>query len=44
MVTNDSYKKLLDGNRKYAMEKKYDDPEYFKKLSLGQTPEYLWIG
>ncbi|MFY8166217.1 MAG: carbonic anhydrase, partial [Sediminibacterium sp.] len=26
------------------LEKKFDDPEYFKKLSLGQTPKYLWIG
>lgn len=39
-----SYKKLLDGNRRFAMEKKFDDPEYFKKLSLGQKPDYLWIG
>ncbi len=39
-----SYKRLLDGNRKYSMSKKFDDPEYFKKLSLGQTPGYLWIG
>ena len=39
-----SYQKLLDGNRRYSLEKKVDDPEYFKKLSLGQTPEYLWIG
>lgn len=39
-----SYKKLIDGNRKFAMERKVDDPHYFKNLSLGQTPEYLWIG
>lgn len=39
-----SYKKLIDGNRRFAMEKKFDDPEYFKKLSLGQKPDYLWIG
>lgn len=39
-----TYEKLLEGNRKYAMNKKLEDPEYFKKLSLGQTPEYLWIG
>lgn len=38
------YKKLIDGNRRYALEKKFDDPEYFKKLSLGQKPDYLWIG
>ncbi len=39
-----SYKRLIDGNRKYSLKKKFDDPEYFKKLSLGQKPEYLWIG
>jgi carbonic anhydrase len=39
-----SYERLIDGNRKYSMSQKFDDPEYFKKLALGQTPEYLWIG
>lgn len=39
-----SYKKLLDGNRHFSMSKKFEDPEYFKKLSLGQKPDYLWIG
>jgi carbonic anhydrase len=39
-----SYKRLIDGNRLFAMTKKVDDPEYFKKLSLGQKPDYLWIG
>ncbi len=39
-----AYQRLLDGNRRFAMEKKFDDPEYFKKLSLGQKPDYLWIG
>jgi carbonic anhydrase len=40
----ESYKRLIDGNRRFAMTKKFEDPEYFKKLSLGQRPEYLWIG
>lgn len=44
MNLKSSYKRLMDGNLKYAMSKKFDDPEYFKKLSLGQTPDYLWIG
>lgn len=44
MGTNASYKRLVDGNRKYALSKKYDDPDYFKKMSVSQTPEYLWIG
>jgi len=39
-----SYKKLIEGNKKFAAERKIDDPHYFKNLSLGQTPEYLWIG
>ena len=39
-----AYQKLIDGNRRFALEKKFDDPEYFKKLSLGQKPDYLWIG
>jgi carbonic anhydrase len=39
-----AYQKLIDGNRRFALDKKFDDPEYFKKLSLGQKPDYLWIG
>ena len=39
-----AYQRLLDGNRRFALEKKFDDPEYFKKLALGQKPDYLWIG
>jgi carbonic anhydrase len=45
MENNDtSYKRLLEGNRRFALSKKFEDPEYFKKLSLGQKPGYLWIG
>jgi len=44
-MKNDAlYQKLISGNKKFALEKKFDDPEYFKKLSLGQKPDYLWIG
>lgn len=39
-----AYQKLIDGNRRFALEKKIDDPQYFKKLSLEQKPDYLWIG
>jgi len=39
-----SYRKLIEGNKRFSLSKKFEDPEYFKKLSLGQTPEYLWIG
>ena len=40
----ESYERLLIGNKKWATEKLQQDPNYFKGLSLGQTPEYLWIG
>jgi carbonic anhydrase len=39
-----AYQKLIDGNRLFSLSKKFDDSEYFKKLSLGQKPDYLWIG
>jgi carbonic anhydrase len=39
-----SYQKLIQGNKLYAETKLFRDPDYFKKLSEGQTPNYLWIG
>jgi carbonic anhydrase len=39
-----SYDKLLLENKAWAAEKVQDDPNYFKKLSGIQTPEFLWIG
>lgn len=41
---NASYQKLIEGNIRFSESKKFEDPEYFKKLSLGQKPDYLWIG
>ncbi|MES2565960.1 MAG: carbonate dehydratase [Bacteroidota bacterium] len=41
---NDSYQRLIEGNKRFSMAKKFEDPLYFKKLSLGQKPDYLWIG
>lgn len=41
---NDSYNKLILGNKLFSDNKTFNDPDYLKKLSLGQTPEYLWIG
>lgn len=40
----ESYNRLLEGNKFFSETKKNEDPEYFKKLSLGQKPDYLWIG
>ncbi len=39
-----SYQKLIHGNKIYAETRLFQDPDYFKKLSQGQTPTYLWIG
>ncbi|MEW7006229.1 MULTISPECIES: carbonic anhydrase [unclassified Lentilitoribacter] len=35
---------LLETNVKWASGKREQDPEYFKRLSALQHPEYLWIG
>jgi len=39
-----SIDKLLSENKSWAAGKKADDPDYFKRLSLIQKPEFLWIG
>ena len=39
-----SYQRLIEGNKRFSLSKKFEDPEYFKKLSIGQKPDYLWIG
>src|SRR5688572_6226960 len=39
-----SYEQLLIENKSWAAGIIKVDPEYFKKLSELQTPEYLWIG
>jgi carbonic anhydrase len=36
--------KLLLDNKAWASGKKADDPGYFERLSLLQTPAFLWIG
>ncbi len=35
---------LLDHNIRWATGKVRDDPDYFRRLSALQRPEYLWIG
>lgn len=39
-----SYVRLLDGNKAWAEQKLGENKNYFKKLSKGQHPKYLWIG
>ena len=35
---------LFDSNRAWATRIQQQDPEFFRKLSRQQSPEYLWIG
>jgi carbonic anhydrase len=35
---------IFDRNRKWAEKVKEADPDFFKRLSKQQKPEYLWIG
>jgi carbonic anhydrase len=39
-----SYTKLLENNRRWAVQNKKDDPDLFNQLAEGQNPQYLWIG
>jgi carbonic anhydrase len=38
------YQKILQNNRDWVEGKLKSDPDFFKKLSEGQTPPLLWIG
>lgn len=40
----DIYKDLLSGNKNWVEEKLRQDPQFFERLSQGQSPEVLWIG
>lgn len=35
---------LFNNNKIWAAERIAEDPDYFKRLSRAQKPEYLWIG
>jgi carbonic anhydrase len=38
------YLRLLEGNKRFVKNMLEKDPDYFRNLSKGQSPEYLWIG
>lgn len=38
------YNQLLQNNKDWVKSKLEQDPDYFKRLSLGQSPPILWIG
>ncbi|OYP38866.1 carbonate dehydratase [Rhodopirellula sp. MGV] len=35
---------LIENNRKWVQSVNESDPDFFDKLSKGQSPEFLWIG
>ncbi|MDZ4843975.1 MAG: carbonic anhydrase [Chitinophagales bacterium] len=39
-----TFEKIFENNKKWVSEKLALDPQYFDKLSKGQTPEFLYIG
>lgn len=39
-----SYENIFENNQKWIQEKLGEDADFFKKLSEGQAPEYLYIG
>ena len=41
---SDFYKKIIEGNKNWVASKINEDPDYFEKLSKGQSPPLLWIG
>lgn len=40
----ESFKALLDNNRKWASEMVAEDPEFFSRMEGGQTPQFLIVG
>ncbi|EEH34667.1 carbonic anhydrase [Paracoccidioides lutzii Pb01] len=40
----ETHERIFENNRKWAAEKAAKDPHFFEKLSMGQNPDYLWIG
>lgn len=38
------YKHLLLANKAWAAERLEENPEYFQRQTVGQQPEFLWIG
>lgn len=39
-----SHDRIFENNKKWADEMRKKKPAFFKELSAGQSPEYLWIG
>jgi hypothetical protein len=40
----ESYNDLIKGNHQWVEQQLEKDPDLFKRLSAGQSPQVLWIG
>lgn len=40
----ETYRLLLEGNKKWVQERLNEDPDFFNDLAKGQSPQILWIG
>lgn len=40
----EGYNKIFENNKKWVQNKTQNDPDYFKRSSQSQNPEYLYIG
>jgi len=43
-MSKESVEKLLQANQQWVEEELIKDPNFFKDLAKGQTPQFLWIG
>ncbi len=43
-MEDDTYRKLLEGNRQFVKRVSEQDPEFFERLAAAQSPKVLWIG
>lgn len=43
-MADDTYIKLIEGNKRWVEETERTDPDFFKRLSEAQAPKVLWIG
>lgn len=41
---SESHKALLEGNIRWVNSMLKHNPQYFTRLAMGQSPEFLWIG
>jgi len=44
VISQDALDRVVAGNKTYAKKTAERDPEFFKTLATGQSPEILWIG